>query len=104
LWEAVVCGYARAMLGLSHWPHNTPCVGPGRRHLDAAGNNESQHATCNHRMVHDTDIIELELKSKKFTLNLRKKEALQAAEPVVQARTYVGTGCAFGGGGGEQCD
>lgn len=36
------------------------------------------------RMVHDTDIIELELKSKKFTLNLRKKEALQAEQPVIQ--------------------
>lgn len=38
------------------------------------------------RMVHDTDIIELELKSKKFTLNLRKKEAIQAEQPVVQVR------------------
>jgi acetyl-CoA carboxylase biotin carboxyl carrier protein len=37
-------------------------------------------------MVHDTDIIELELKSKKFTLNLRKKEAIQAEQPVVQVR------------------
>lgn len=42
------------------------------------------HCTPLHRMVHDTDIIELELKSKKFSLNLRKKEALQAQQPVVQ--------------------
>lgn len=36
-------------------------------------------------MVHDTDIIELELKSKKFVLNLRKKEALQAELAAQQA-------------------
>lgn len=36
------------------------------------------------RMVHDTDIIELELKSKKFNLSLRKKEALQSEQPVIQ--------------------
>ncbi|KAL6749265.1 acetyl-CoA biotin carboxyl carrier [Haematococcus lacustris] len=35
------------------------------------------------RMVHDTDIIELDLKSKKFNLSLKKKEALQV-EQVVQ--------------------
>ncbi|GFH06576.1 biotin carboxyl carrier protein of acetyl-CoA carboxylase, partial [Haematococcus lacustris] len=35
------------------------------------------------RMVHDTDIIELDLKSKKFNLSLKKKEALQL-EQVVQ--------------------
>jgi len=33
-------------------------------------------------MVHDTDIVELELKSKKFSLSVRKKEALEKAEPV----------------------
>lgn len=33
-------------------------------------------------MVHDTDIVELELKSKKFSLAVRKKEALEKAEPV----------------------
>lgn len=36
------------------------------------------------KMVHDTDIIELELKSKKFTLNVRKKEALQQELPTIQ--------------------
>lgn len=35
-------------------------------------------------MVHDTDIVELELKSKKFSLAVRKKEALEKAEPVYQ--------------------
>lgn len=35
------------------------------------------------RMVHDTDIVELELKSKRFSLAVRKKEALEAAEPTV---------------------
>lgn len=34
------------------------------------------------RMVNDTDIVELELKSKRFSLSLKKKAALQ--EPVVQ--------------------
>lgn len=33
-------------------------------------------------MVNDTDIVELELKSKRFSLSLKKKAALQ--EPVVQ--------------------
>lgn len=36
------------------------------------------------RLVHDTDIVELELKSKKFSLNVRKREALKAAEPTIQ--------------------
>lgn len=35
-----------------------------------------------HRMVNETDIVELELKSKRFSLSLKKKAALQ--EPVVQ--------------------
>jgi hypothetical protein len=39
-------------------------------------------------MVHDTDIVELELKSKKFSLSVRKKEALEKPEPVYQ---MVGT-------------
>jgi hypothetical protein len=30
------------------------------------------------RMVHDTDIVELELRSKRFSLAVRKKEALEA--------------------------
>ncbi len=30
------------------------------------------------RLVHDTDIVEFELKSKRFSLSVRKKEALQA--------------------------
>ena len=37
-------------------------------------------------MVHDTDIVELELKSKRFSLSVKKKEALKAAEPMVQVR------------------
>ena len=32
-------------------------------------------------MVHDTDIVELELKSKRFSLAVRKKEALESSEP-----------------------
>ena len=31
-------------------------------------------------MVHDTDIVELELKSKRFSLAVRKKEALESPE------------------------
>jgi acetyl-CoA carboxylase biotin carboxyl carrier protein len=34
-------------------------------------------------MVQETDIVELELKSKRFSLSVRKKEALKAAEPTV---------------------
>ena len=34
-------------------------------------------------MVQDTDIVELELKSARFSLALRKKEALEVAEPTV---------------------
>jgi hypothetical protein len=34
-------------------------------------------------LFQDTDIVELELKSKKFSLALRKKEALESAEPQV---------------------
>lgn len=37
-------------------------------------------------MVNETDIVELELKSKRFSLSLKKKAALQAAEPIVQVR------------------
>jgi hypothetical protein len=39
-------------------------------------------------MVNDTDIVELELKSKRFSLSLKKKAALQ--EQVVQVRYFVG--------------
>ncbi|BDA41481.1 Biotin carboxyl carrier protein of acetyl-CoA carboxylase [Coccomyxa sp. Obi] len=35
------------------------------------------------RMVHDTDIVELELRSKRFSLAVRKKEAIEAPEPTV---------------------
>jgi hypothetical protein len=38
------------------------------------------------RMVNDTDIVELELKSKKFSLSVRKQEALKSAEPVIQVQ------------------
>lgn len=34
-------------------------------------------------MVHSTDIVELELNSKKFKLTVKKKEALEVAEPQV---------------------
>ena len=34
------------------------------------------------RMVHSTDIVEFELRSKKFSLAVRKKEALEVPEPV----------------------
>ena len=34
------------------------------------------------RMVHETDIVEMELKSKKFSLNVRKKEAIEPPEPI----------------------
>ncbi|EFN58349.1 hypothetical protein CHLNCDRAFT_142410 [Chlorella variabilis] len=35
------------------------------------------------KMVHSTDIVELELNSKKFRLSVKKKEALEAAEPQI---------------------
>lgn len=35
------------------------------------------------RMVHDTDIVELELRSKRFSLAVRKKEAIEVPEPTV---------------------
>ncbi len=35
-------------------------------------------------MVNQSDIVELELKSKRFTLAVRKKEALEPPEPVYQ--------------------
>lgn len=34
------------------------------------------------RMVHSTDIVEFELRSKKFSLAVRKKEALVQPEPM----------------------
>ena len=36
-------------------------------------------------MVHDTDIVELELKSKRFSLAVRKKEALESPESAPMA-------------------
>jgi biotin carboxyl carrier protein len=36
-----------------------------------------------YRMVHSTDIVELELNSKKFKLSVKKKEALEASEPQI---------------------
>lgn len=44
----------------------------------------SIHMPIHYRMVNETDIVELELKSKRFSLSLKKKAAL--AEPVVQVR------------------
>ena len=46
---------------------------------------------CQSRMVHETDIVEMELKSKKFTLAVRKKEAIEPPEPI-----YVGLLLAIG--------
>lgn len=37
-------------------------------------------------MVNETDIVELELKSKRFNLSVKKQEALKAEQPV-QVRT-----------------
>ncbi|KAG2493799.1 hypothetical protein HYH03_008018 [Edaphochlamys debaryana] len=37
------------------------------------------------RLVHDTDIVEFELKSKRFSLSVRKKEALQAEQAAAAA-------------------
>jgi len=44
--------------------------------------NGMAHSTLR-RMVHDTDIVELELRSKRFSLAVRKKEAIEAMEPQV---------------------
>ncbi|GBF88918.1 hypothetical protein Rsub_01417 [Raphidocelis subcapitata] len=35
------------------------------------------------RMVNETDIVELELKSKRFNLSVKKKEALKSEQPVI---------------------
>ena len=35
-------------------------------------------------MVNETDIVELELKSKKFSLTVRKKDAIERPEPIYQ--------------------
>jgi hypothetical protein len=43
-------------------------------------------------MVNDTDIVELELKSKRFSLSLKKKAALQ--EQVVQVGHFLGCSAA----------
>lgn len=40
------------------------------------------------RMVHETDIVEMELKSKKFSLAVRKKEAIEPPEPVFAPPQY----------------
>lgn len=37
-------------------------------------------------MVHETDIVEFELKSKRFNLSVKKKEALKAQEVQVKQR------------------
>jgi acetyl-CoA carboxylase biotin carboxyl carrier protein len=37
-------------------------------------------------MVHSTDIVELELKSKKFKLAVKKREALEVPPPPPQVR------------------
>lgn len=47
-------------------------------------------------MVHSTDIVEFELRSKKFSLAVRKKEALEVPEPVylpVSAAAKMGCAC-----------
>ncbi len=47
-------------------------------------------------MVHSTDIVELELKSKKFSLSVKKKEALEQPEPVyaqVRGLAHLGSFC-----------
>lgn len=41
------------------------------------------------RMVHDTDIVELELKSKKFSLSMKKKEAVERPEPIYQMVSFM---------------
>lgn len=63
-----------------------PAVSPARRPRRAA-----RARPC--RMVNETDIVELELKSKRFNLSVKKKEALKAEQPVqVCARGRVLTG------------
>jgi hypothetical protein len=41
-------------------------------------------------MVNETDIVELELKGKRFNLSVKKKEALAAEAPVQVGRRRVG--------------
>lgn len=43
-----------------------------------------------HRMVNETDIVELELKSKRFNLSVKKKEALKAEQPIQVRAVPVG--------------
>lgn len=80
------------MLGLQTRPeqclHDASCVSVFERPGDGVSQNLSCGLWC--RMVHDTDIVELELKSKRFSLAVRKKEALEAAEPtIIYQVTYV---------------
>ena len=48
------------------------------------------------RMVHDTDIVELELKSKKFSLAVRKKEAIEQPEAAHPVRFCCALSCMRG--------
>lgn len=66
------CIAARVVAGSLH----QPCSLRKRR-------NVSHLPPPRHRMVHTTDIVELELNSKKFKLSVKKREALEAAEPQV---------------------
>ncbi len=57
-------------------------AGPGRGFWPLAVDAAAVDVVC--RMVHETDIVELDLKGKGFQLSLKKKEALEQLEPQVQ--------------------
>lgn len=58
-----------------------PCEQRSQERYKGSFAYSSKFSSC--RMVHDTDIVELELRSKRFSLAVRKKEAIEAMEPQV---------------------
>ena len=48
---------------------------------------------CVRRLVNETDIVEMTLKSKRFNLEVRKQEALKVPEPVYQVRRHRAFRC-----------
>lgn len=66
------------------WPEaENRCLGCERSTCVTTAGLTVHSATCSMpRMVNETDIVELELKSKRFNLSVKKKEALKAEQPV----------------------
>lgn len=67
------------------WPNKAAATEAGSSHSNGSNPLDPEELTEIIRMVNQSDLVELELKSKRFTLALRKKEALEPPEPVYQA-------------------